>query len=246
MHRFFVDKDNITDEYITITGENVNHIKNVLRLKVGDEIFLCDGERNDYLVKIEAIAKDKVTGLIIDKMKSKSESDVEVILYQGMPKGSKMELIIQKATELGVSKIVPMISDRVVVKFKDYKKTSKKVDRWNKIALEASKQCNRGIVPKVTSPVKFKDVLIELKDKKNIIVPYENEENISIKSVLKNISKDSVNIVIGPEGGFEESEIENFKSINAKIVSLGSRILRTETAGIVTVALALYELEDVE
>ncbi|WP_026893687.1 16S rRNA (uracil(1498)-N(3))-methyltransferase [Clostridiisalibacter paucivorans] len=246
MHRFFVDKDNITDEYITITGENVNHIKNVLRLKVGDEIFLCDGERNDYLVKIEAIAKDKVTGLIIDKMKSKGESDVEVILYQGMPKGSKMELIIQKATELGVSKIVPMISDRVVVKFKDHKKTSKKVDRWNKIALEASKQCNRGIVPKVTSPVKFKDVLIELKDKKNIIVPYENEENISIKSVLRNISKDSVNIVIGPEGGFEESEIENFKSINAKIVSLGSRILRTETAGIVTVALALYELEDVE
>jgi len=244
MHRFFVDKENIQSNMITITGEDVKHIKNVLRLVEQDEICLCDKQGTDYLVRITDLSKEKVKCEIIESKPSNTEPPVEIILYQGIPKATKMDLIIQKSTEIGVSKIVPVITSRTIVKIQDMKKEEKKLERWSKIAEESAKQSRRGIIPEISQIHTFNDMIKVVKDNGLIIVPYENEQKMGIKEVLKNKTSKKINIVIGPEGGFEEDEVQILKSIDASIVSLGPRILRTETAGFVTAALVLYELGD--
>jgi 16S rRNA (uracil1498-N3)-methyltransferase len=244
MHRFFVDKNNIKLSSIDIIGEDVKHIKSVLRLNVGDVVVVCDNDRTDYTAKIISIDKNIVQCEILSKEASKSEPPIDIILYQGLPKASKMDLIIQKATELGVKKIVPVITERTVVKIQDRKKENNKLERWNRIAEEAAKQSKRGIIPQVNNILDFDEMIAILKEKQAVIVPYENEENTGIKDVLKNCSCKEIHILIGPEGGFEETEIQSLINIKCNIVTLGPRILRTETAGLVTSAVVLYELGD--
>lgn len=245
MHKFFVDEKCISDNFIEITGDDVKHIYKVLRLKLGDKININNCKGSEFLATIKEITKSSVLCEINEKVDINNESPVEVYLYQGMPKAAKMDLIVQKATELGVLKITPVITKRVVVK--NELKEFKKIDRWNKIALEACKQSKRSVIPKVEEPIEFESLIQELKSKDLIVVPYENKEEVGIKTVvnkLKEIKIKSIAIVIGPEGGFEEEEIEEFSSIGAEIVTLGPRILRTETAGFVCASLLMYELGD--
>lgn len=244
MNRFFTHKYNIQDDIAAIVGEDVKHIKNVLRLDEGDYIIVCDCEGSDYKVKITKVENDKVVGIVEESYKSKGEPPIDIILYQGIPKSNKMELIIQKAVELGVAEIQPVIMDRTVVKIKDKNKENKKLDRWNKIALEASKQSHRGKIPKVNNVITFDEMTRDLKGSNNILVPYEGEKDFNLKTVLSNYSEKTIRIVIGPEGGFDEGEIKILKNINADIVTLGPRILRTETAGFTTIAIVMYELGD--
>lgn len=244
MHRFFVDNKNIDEKFIEIELEDVKHIKNVLRLEIGDEIEVSNKLGIDYRCKISEMNKERVMCEILDSSKSKGESSIDIVLFQGLPKSTKMELIIQKSTELGVKKIVPLVTSRCVTKINDRKKEDKKIERWSKIAEEAAKQSKRGIIPEIGNIMSFKEALDYLKHEDMVIVPYESEKNIGIKKVLKNCTSKKINIIIGPEGGFDESEIDELKSINAHIVTLGPRILRTETAGFTTSALILYELGD--
>lgn len=244
MHRFFVDKENIGNQSITIIGEDVRHIKNVLRLNEEDIITICDKQKTDYITKIVKFNKDEIVCEILGSKTSNSEPPVDVILYQGIPKSTKMDLIIQKSTELGVVKIIPVITERTVVKIQDRKKEEKKLERWQKISEESAKQSKRGIIPEICQILTFDEMLKTLKDNSLTIVPYENEEKVGIKEILKDKGNKKINIIIGPEGGFEEGEIESLKNIGSKIVSLGPRILRTETAGFTASAIVLYELGD--
>jgi 16S rRNA (uracil1498-N3)-methyltransferase len=182
---------------------------------------------------------------ILEKLNLDNESNIDVYLFQGFPKSSKMDLIVQKATELGVKGITPIFTDRVVVKNKQGE--LKKVDRWNRIVKESCKQCKRSIIPKVNNPMEFKNIQQLLKNIDLIIVPYENEQNTGIKNLAQNIDKnkiESIGIIVGPEGGFAEEEINTLKDIGANIVTLGPRILRTETAGFVCTSLLMYEFGD--
>ena len=189
--------------------------------------------------KKEAIVK------IIKKLEINNESNIEIHLFQGLPKSSKMDLIVQKATELGVKEITPIITERVIVKNEIGE--FKKIDRYMRIALEACKQSKRSIIPDIKTPLEFDGLLTKLKEMDLILVPYENEEGYGIKNVIKDITEKDIKkigIIIGPEGGFEESEINILKELGAYIITLGPRILRTETAGFVCISLIMYELGD--
>lgn len=246
MHKFFVLPENFQDNNACIYGDDVKHIYKVLRLKEKDMICInnCNGE--EYLGEIQDITRDEVKVHIIEKLPINNESSVEINLYQGLPKASKMDLIVQKSTELGIRSITPVITERVVVKSELGE--FKKLDRWIRIAKEACKQCKRSIIPAVNAPVDFSEMLEELKNQDLIVVPYENEDNFGIKKLMSNVKKENVKkiaVVIGPEGGFEEKEIVILKNSGAEIVTLGPRILRTETAGFVCTSLLMYELGDI-
>lgn len=249
MHKFFTEPYNITDTEGKILGDDVKHIYKVLRLSEGEEIVLNNCEGVEYLGKIQSISKSEVIVNIIKKLDINNESKVKVYLFQGLPKGQKMDLIVQKGTELGVVEFIPTITARVDVKLKG---EFKKLDRLNRIALEASKQSKRSIIPKVKEVIDFEEALSKLKEMDLIIVPYENADDFGIKSLIRRLEKDNVNldnvnnigILIGPEGGFEEEEINVLKEQGAYIVTLGNRILRTETAGFTATALIQYELGD--
>jgi 16S rRNA (uracil1498-N3)-methyltransferase len=245
MHKFFVNRSSLMDNVAFIQGEDVKHIYKVLRLEAGDKISINDCNGREYIGEITDISKVEVKVKLIEEIDLNNESPLEVILYQGLPKSAKMDIIVQKATELGVKKITPIITERVVIKSElgEFRKT----DRWRRIALEACKQSKRSIIPKVEAPIEFEELLSELKNIDLIVVPYENEGNKGIKAIMKEINQHSIRsaaVVIGPEGGFEEGEIEKLKALEAHIVTLGPRILRTETAGFVTVSMLMYELGD--
>ena len=244
MHRFFVKEENITDKFIRVNGKDVNHIKNVLRMEQGDQLELI-GEKFNYICVINEVLKEEILLSIITTNDKKNESPVIINLYQGLPKSTKMETIVQKCTEIGVTNFFPVATYRSVVKITDYKKETKKIERWQAIAEEAAKQSRRDIIPTVNSILSFKEMILNLKGK-TVIVPYEDEDDLSIGGLKATFSDTrEINIVIGPEGGFEDSEIENLKDIGSYIVSLGPRILRTETAGIVTATILLYEFGDI-
>lgn len=243
MHRFFVDKEQIIDDKIEIIGTDVKHIKDVLRLRVDEEIEIAS-EGFTYNGKIELLEKNKITVDIIDKIKGANEAPIDIILYQGLAKGSKMDVIIQKGTEVGIKAFYPLATNRSIVKINDIKKEQSKVERWSSIADGAAKQSKRDIIPKVENIISFNEMINLLKNKDNIIVPYEDEKANTIKKDLQTIKGEKIHLIIGPEGGFEPSEIESLKLIGAKIVTLGPRILRTETAGLVAATIILYELGD--
>ena len=245
MHKFFVPKQNIDGDNAIIDGEDVKHIYKVLRLKIGDVVSINNCEGSEYLGEITLIDKKSVNIKLLEESSINNESPIEVYLFQGMPKSTKMDLIVQKNTELGVKAITPIITQRVIVKTELAE--FKKVDRWNRIALEACKQSKRSLVPQINVPIEFDHLLYELKNMDLVVVPYENEEGFGIKKLVQNIDRDhivKVAIVIGPEGGFEECEIHKLKEIGASIVTLGPRILRTETAGFTCLSLIMYELGD--
>jgi 16S rRNA (uracil1498-N3)-methyltransferase len=245
MHKFFVPQENFNGNEVIINGEVVKHIYKVLRLKEGQSININNCNGQEFLAEIFSIGKAEVKCNIIKEIFLNNESPLKINLYQGLPKAAKMDLIAQKAAEIGVVSITPVITERVVVKNElgEYKK----IDRWNRIALEASKQSKRTIIPKINDVVQFENMINEIKGLDLIVVPYEEQENYGIKSLIKDIEKDKIStaaVIIGPEGGFQSSEIEQLKEVGAHIVTLGPRILRTETAGFVCSSLLMYELGD--
>ena len=230
---------------ITITGGDVNHIKNVLRMSVGDKICVINGQNNkEYYCEITAVGNDAVDTRICEIRESDQELSNEVVLFQGLPKSDKMELIIQKAVELGVHTIVPVSTDRTVVKL-DAKKEANKRKRWMSISESAAKQSGRLRIPEVTPVVSYREALEMAKKMDVRLIPYELAEGMEkTRELMSSIQPgQSVAVFIGPEGGFESSEIEKAMEIGAWPITLGKRILRTETAGLVTLAMLVYNLE---
>lgn len=249
MPKFFVTSNEIENDKIKIKGKDVNHIKNVLRAKIEDELDICNtDEMKDYKCEIEELTSDSVTCKIISEKQNDSESNVKITIFQGLPKADKMELIIQKSVELGVNKIIPVDMKRCVVRLKD-KDQIKKVERWQKISEVASKQCGRGIIPEIGQVIKIKEIVDRIGEYDIILVAYEKEENNYLKFEivkLKKLEKDKkkIAIVIGPEGGLEEEEVKQLQENGAKVITLGKRILRTETVALNMISILMYELEN--
>lgn len=245
MSRYFVNSSQIDENRITIVGEDYQHLKKVLRTIKGDKITVCcDGY--DYCAEVDDVTNDYISTIILDKKQNLTEAELKVTLYQGLPKADKMELIVQKCIELGVSEIVPVITERCITKINTSKDAQNKVTRWQKIALEAAKQCNRGIIPKIGMPIKFNEA-IELASTMDLsVIPYEKESATGFNVVASSCSDiTTASIFIGPEGGFTEQEIQYAQSQGVRKITLGPRILRTETAGMVALSLMMYELGDV-
>lgn len=246
MPKFFVLPEKVRDNRILIDTDDVLHIKRVLRMNVGDELLICDSTGIDYEAKIAEIEEKTITCDIISKKQTDSESKLTITLYQGIPKGSKMELIIQKNTELGIKRIVPVLMQRCVSKLENRKAEEKKVSRWQKIAEEAAKQSGRGVIPEISMPKTLKEAAEAMKNDDLSFVPYECEEQNSLKPLLKaNGNAKTVSFLIGPEGGFDVSEIEILKEYGINPITLGKRILRTETAGMAVTSMVMYEIGDI-
>ena len=242
MPKFFISPESISEKTAVISGGDVLHITKVLRLTAGARLTLCDGEGTDYEAEIASVEKDKVVLSLFEKKPSDTEPEVKVTLFQGLPKASKMEYIIQKCTELGVTDIVPVMTKRTVVKLENAQAEKKKLERWNKIAQEAVKQCGRGKIPKVREVTDISGVVDCAADFDLLLLAYEEEKETSLASVLRSVKGvKTVGILIGPEGGFAPEEVEKLKTAGAKSVTLGKRILRTETAGHTVLTAVLYE-----
>lgn len=243
MDRFFTDLVDAENNSVMIENkEDIKHITKVLRYSEGDKLEVCDGNDNEYIVEITEMDKSMVKASIIEKVDIKRESSVRIKIYQGIPKGQKFDLIIQKLTEVGVAEMIPVDTKRVVSKF-DAKKEAKKMERWERIIYEASKQSKRGRIPVLREPLSFKKAVEDCKDNTVNFVFYENERNKSIRNIIReNKDIESIGIFIGPEGGFESDEIDELTSAGVNCVTLGNRILRTETASIVGASIVLYEL----
>ncbi len=243
MQRFYIEENQIKNNTITIPKKDSNykHITKVLRMEKGDEIY-CSFNKFDYITKIQEIKEEEVLLLVEEVRENDTEPKTFISLYQGLPKQDKLELIIQKSVELGVSKITPVETKFCIAKIN--KKSKEKTTRLQKISENASYQCGRGIVPKVNEPITFKQLLsLDFSDALNIVA-YEKEEVTTIKDLLKanqNIKK--VNIFVGAEGGFSEDEIEKLKEKGFSTITLGKRILRTETAPLNLISNIIYEYE---
>jgi 16S rRNA (uracil1498-N3)-methyltransferase len=244
MHRFFTGSINEYEKSISITGEDVNHIKNVLRLSVGDEVIISDGRGRDYISTLSSISDGEVVADIVDICDTAAELPADITLFQGVPKGDKMELIIQKAVELGAYQIIPVAMKRSVVKL-DEKKAQNKIKRWQAIAESAAKQSKRGIIPNVHMPVTMKEALEIAKDLDVKLLPYEQAEGMEYtRKVISQIKPgESIGIFVGPEGGFDDKEVEAATNAGFKSITIGKRILRTETAGFTMLSWLLYTLE---
>ena len=245
MSNFFIDSGNIDGENAYVTGSDVNHIKNVLRMKESDEIKLSAGDGLLYTAVISDFLPDRIVCRIIDCEGGKSELPAKIVLFQGLPKKDKMELIIQKAVELGVSEIVPVMMKRTIVKLEDNKKEQKKLERWRTISLTAAKQSGRAIVPEVSDFITFNEAVKRARSLAYNLIPYENEKGMDkARELIKELkNKKSIGIFIGPEGGISEDELELAINAGAKPISLGNRILRTETAGLALVSVIAFEID---
>lgn len=241
MPRFFVKSNQIKQDNIEILGEDIKHIKNVLRKNIGDKIEICDSESGkSYNCEITQLYDNSILTHIIEKYPEIS-SPIQVDIFQGLPKSDKMELIIQKSVELGVNKIIPVSMKRCVVKL-DNKESVKKIARWQKISESAAKQCGRNNIPEISNVITLKDIDVSQYDV--LIVCYENEKVNTLKAELAKINTDSeikIGVVIGPEGGLDEQEVELLKNNGAKIVTLGNRILRTETVALNILSILMYQ-----
>jgi 16S rRNA (uracil1498-N3)-methyltransferase len=248
MPKFFVEENQINkkDNLILIDGTDVNHIKNVLRLKINDDIDICSKESGvSYYSKISEISEEKVVCKIEKVLEEEKEPDIYINVIQALPKADKMELIIQKCTELGVKEITPISLKRCVVKI-DSKDEPKKLQKWRSYAESAAKQCTRNVIPKINSICNINSVFEIIKDYDIVLVAYENERENSLKQTIKSLQKKDLKIaiIIGPEGGIDTSEIEHFKNNGVVSVSLGNRILRTETVSFVLASILMYEFGD--
>lgn len=247
MQRFFVEPHQIDEaaHQIHIIGTDVNHISNVLRMKQGEEVWISDGGQKEYRCVIEAFSADEVLLHIIYAQEPDYELPSRIYLFQGLPKADKMELIIQKAVELGAYEIIPVETKRCVVKL-DGKKAAKKVERWQQIAESAAKQSKRMLIPNVHQVLSFKEALKYAESMDIRLIPYELAKGMQeTKEILAAIEQgQSIGIFIGPEGGFEEKEVEAAISEGAKPITLGKRILRTETAGLAILSVLMFQLEN--
>ena len=246
MPKFFVPTNQIEKDKIVIQNDDVNHIKNVLRAKVDDKIDICDyNTSKNYVCEIEEIEDKVIRCKIIEQIDSNVESEVKVSIFQGIPKADKMELVIQKSVELGAHDITPIEMKRCVVKLKEKDKT-KKIQRWQKISEVAAKQSGRDIIPRINNIININKLCESLEKYDLVLVAYENEKINTLKNELikiKNNKKVKIAIIIGPEGGIDKAEIEQLEKYNAKIVTLGNRILRTETVALSMLSIIMYELD---
>lgn len=249
MYHFYTDRSNIGETQIILSGEDVNHIKNVLRMRVGEELIICDGQGTDHYCRIAGYEGNTVVADIVRSGDTASELPAKIYLFQGMPKKDKLELIIQKAVELGAYEIIPVMTKRVIVKLDDDKKEAKKLERWQAIAEAAAKQSGRGIIPNIHKAMSFKEALKYSESIDVKLIPYENADNSEngmerTRALIRSLKgKSSVGIFIGPEGGFEESEVEASVNAGFECISLGKRILRTETAGLTALSIIMFEIE---
>ena len=245
MHRFFAEPGQIGEKEIVITGADVNHIRNVLRMRTGEEVLIADGRGAEYRCKLTDLSENEVRAQILWKLDGNAELASAVTLFQGLPKSDKMDLIVQKCVELGVDRIIPVSTKRAVVKL-DAKKEETRLKRWNTISESAAKQSGRGVIPEVSGVMSFGKALEEAKKLDVLLIPYERAEHMAeTRRVMGKIrSGQSVGIFIGPEGGFEESEVEEAVAAGAQAITLGRRILRTETAGLAVLAMLSYLLKE--
>lgn len=243
MYQFFVAPDQIQGSEVVITGSDVNHIRNVLRMKIGEKVRISDNEGEDFYCAIERIESEEVMLVVLERAED-TEPSLKITLFQGLPKGDKMEQVIQKSVELGVTEIIPVAMKNCVVKL-DEKRAQAKQARWQAIAQSAAKQSKRSIIPIVGEVMRFADAVAYAGKLDVRILPYENQRGLAhTREVFGRIQKGaSVGIFIGPEGGYDSSEIALAKD-DMEMVSLGNRILRTETAGICALSMLLYEVED--
>ncbi len=244
MHHFFAEHSQNEEGRMILTGSDVNHIRQVLRMKAGDQIYITDAAGQEYFCEIEAFDPDKVKARILYQNRESRELPVKIWLFQGLPKGDKMELVIQKAVELGVYEIVPVAMRNCVVRL-DQKRAAAKTARWQAIAESAAKQAKRGLIPRVHPPMEFADAAAYAKTLDVCLLPYENERGMErTRQVLGGLKRTgSLGIMIGPEGGFDPREIDLVQN-EVHLLSLGNRILRTETAGFVMLSMLLYQLEE--
>lgn len=245
MYQFFVEPSQINDNTVIIMGEDVNHIRNVLRMKVGEELSVSNGQDGrEYRCGIERFENDRVVCTLRFIKEDGVELSSRIHLFQGLPKADKLEFIIQKAVELGVYEIVPVAAHRSVVKL-DAKKAAQKTARWQAIAEAAAKQSKRGILPLVSEPVSFAQAIKQAASMEVKLIPYELAGDMDrTKKLVESLPENTdIAVFIGPEGGFEESEIKAAKEAGFTPITLGKRILRTETAGLVVLAWIMYQLE---
>ncbi len=245
MPKFFVNNEQVNNETITIQGKDINHIKNVLRMKLGDTLSICiNDNQKDCIAEIKNISEEKIICEIIKYEQNNTEPNIKVSIFQGLPKSDKMELVIQKSVELGAYNIYPVEMARCVVQLKNQ---DKKIARWQTIAEVASKQCGRSKIPKIENCIKISDICNIIPEYDIILVAYEEEKNNILKTELQTLKKQKtkvkIGIVIGPEGGLEHKEVEQLKNNGAKVITLGSRILRTETVALNVLSNIIYEFE---
>lgn len=240
MTRIFIQNDIGDKEFFTLDREDSHYLVSVLRMRPGEELIIVDGPGKENVAEIENADKEGVTVRLTERRDCLSERDGNIVLYQSVSKGERMDLTIQKSVELGVTKIVPVFSERCVVK---PSKDGKKTDRWQKIALEAARQSGRGIVPEVAEPMSFKEAVEDSKNRKLILFPWEEEHGTTMKQAIEGRDMSDIGFFIGPEGGFTAEEADMAESAGAHKVTIGKRILRTETAGPAVLAMLLYHTE---
>jgi 16S rRNA (uracil1498-N3)-methyltransferase len=250
MPKFFIKHEQINGKNIIINGKDVNHIKNVLRAKIEDELLICNSQTGEnYICNIEKIENEEIHCKIKEKIEEKVESNIEVTVFQGLPKADKMEYIIQKSVELGVFDIIPVEMKRCVVKLNEKDKL-KKIERWQKISEVAAKQCGRDIIPEIKEIINIKKLCDFIEKYDIVLVAYEEEKEENLKQQLQEIKskynkndKIKIGIVIGPEGGLEKQDVEEMEEAGAKVITLGKRILRTETVALNMLSVIMYELD---
>ena len=244
MQRFFVTPDQVGEDKIRIQGSDVNHMKNVLRMRPGEEVMVSDGNNRQYRCRVEDYPEGEAVLAILEAGLVDTELPSRIYLFQGLPKQEKMELIVQKAVELGVCQVIPVQTRRCVVKL-DAKKAAKKVQRWQQIAESAAKQAGRGYIPAVSEVMTFQEALAFSETLDIRLIPYELADGMDgTRKILDGIRPgQSVGIFIGPEGGFEKEEVSRAVEAGAMPITLGKRILRTETAGIAVLSILMYRLE---
>lgn len=248
MHRFMVAPDQMNKDTVTILGEDLKHLRQVLRLGPGEIIGVFDGSGMEYEAELISVDKTAALARIVSSHSSETEPSVRVTLFQGLPKGEKMDWIIQKAVELGVYQIVPVITQRSVVQL-DSRDRERKAERWNKIAREAAKQCRRASVPQIAAPVSLDELFMLRKSYEAALLLYENEEKKCLKELLKcyTINKiGDIALFIGPEGGFTDLEVGKCIQNGFTIAGLGRRILRAETAAVSVLSIIMYEMGELQ
>lgn len=248
MPKFFIEPDAVKENVISIKGSDAIHMTRSLRLKPGEPVSIVSKDGIEYKTVFSGINNNEVTLDILEKGIAITEPPVKVSLFQGVPKGDKMDEVVQKCIETGVFEITPVITDRTVVRINTEQEGIKKAQKWQKTSREAAKQCGRGIIPQVCPPVSFKKAVDIIKNENFdvCIMPYEMESEKRLKDLLKFLLKScKIAVVIGPEGGFSENEVKLARDYGIHTITLGPRILRTETAGAVMLSIIMYELGDI-
>ena len=243
MHRFFIPPTWIEGESARLEGDVARQVGRVLRMSPDDEITLLDNSGKEYRVRLIEFSRDTVEGTVLYVDEGQGESPIKVTLYQGMLKGEKLQWVLQKGTELGVTTFVPLICHRSIPQEQDSWRSTR-YPRWRKIVTEAAEQSGRSLLPQLRCPMSFKEACDRIKGSGTSVLPWEQEGTTGLRSALQDMKSPQVNIFIGPEGGFEEWEVSYARSCGVLPVSLGRRTLRSETAGVVSVAAVLYEARE--